>query len=81
MFVCSSTQKTFKLAISSSVGLLKSMGFSDTGLWQFNGGSTKYMAGHENKDLLSEAINSFRLFDILKLWDVVHLPWEAVRER
>jgi hypothetical protein len=25
-------------------------------------------AGHENKDLLSEAINSFRLFDILKLW-------------
>jgi hypothetical protein len=24
--------------------------------------------GHENKDLLSEAINSFRLFDILKLF-------------
>jgi hypothetical protein len=35
-------------------------------------------AGHENKDLLSEAINSFRLFDILKLWEAVHLPWEAV---
>jgi hypothetical protein len=37
--------------------------------------------GHENKDLLSEAINSFRLFDILKLWEAVHLPWEAVPER
>jgi hypothetical protein len=37
--------------------------------------------GHENKDLLSEAINSFRLFDILKLWEAVHLPsWEAVSE-
>jgi hypothetical protein len=35
---------------------------------------------HENKDLLSEAINSFRLFDILKLWEAVHLPWEAVPE-
>jgi hypothetical protein len=36
-------------------------------------------AGHENKDLLSEATNSFRLFDILKLiWEAVHLPWEAV---
>jgi hypothetical protein len=30
--------------------------------------------------LLSEAINSFRLFDILKLWEAVHLPWEAVSE-
>jgi hypothetical protein len=38
-------------------------------------------AGHENKDLLSEAINSFRLFDILKLWEAVHLPWEAVPGR
>jgi hypothetical protein len=37
--------------------------------------------GHENKDLFSEAINSFRLFDILKLWETVHLPWEAVQER
>jgi hypothetical protein len=37
--------------------------------------------GHENKDFLSEAINSFRLFDILKLWEAVHLPWEAVPER
>jgi hypothetical protein len=26
------------------------------------------------KDLLSETINSFRLFDILKLWEAVHLP-------
>jgi hypothetical protein len=32
-----------------------------------------HIAGHENKDLLSE---SFRLFDILKLWE-----WEAVPER
>jgi hypothetical protein len=39
------------------------------------------LAGHENKDLLSEAINSFRLFDILELWEAVHLPWEAVPER
>jgi hypothetical protein len=31
--------------------------------------------------LLSEAINSFRHFDILKLWEGVHLPWEAVPER
>jgi hypothetical protein len=31
--------------------------------------------------LLSEAINSFRLFDILMLWEAVHLPWEAVPER
>jgi hypothetical protein len=38
-------------------------------------------AGHENKDLLTEAINSFRLFDILKLWEAVHLPWEAVPGR
>jgi hypothetical protein len=37
--------------------------------------------GHENKDLLSKAINSFRFFDILKLWEAVHLPWEAVPER
>jgi hypothetical protein len=37
--------------------------------------------GHENKNLLSEAINSFRLFDILKLWEAVHFPWEAVPER
>jgi hypothetical protein len=29
----------------------------------------------------SEAINSFPLFDILKLWEVVHLRWEAVPER
>jgi hypothetical protein len=29
------------------------------------------MSGHENKDFLSEAINSFRLFDILKLWKAV----------
>jgi hypothetical protein len=36
---------------------------------------------HENKDLLSEAIKSFRLFDILKLWEAVHLSWEAVPER
>jgi hypothetical protein len=28
-------------------------------------------SGHENKDLLSEEINSFRL---LKLWEAVHLP-------
>jgi hypothetical protein len=28
-------------------------------------------AGDENKNLLSEAINSFRLFDILKLWEAV----------
>jgi hypothetical protein len=40
------------------------------------------MTGHENKDLLSEAINSFRLFDILKLWEADHLlPWETVPER
>jgi flagellar biosynthesis/type III secretory pathway chaperone len=39
-------------------------------------------AGQENKDLLSEAINSFdKLFDILKPWEAVHLPWEAVPER
>jgi hypothetical protein len=37
--------------------------------------------GHKNNDLLSESINSFRLFDILKLWEAVHLPWEAVPER
>jgi hypothetical protein len=30
--------------------------------------------GHENKDLISETINSFRLFDILKLWEAVHHP-------
>jgi hypothetical protein len=34
----------------------------------------RHIAGHENKDLLSEAINSFRVFDILKLWEAVHLP-------
>jgi hypothetical protein len=39
------------------------------------------LSGHENKDLLSEAINGFRLIDILKLWEAVHLPWEAVPER
>jgi hypothetical protein len=39
------------------------------------------LTGHEIKDLLSEVINSFRLFDGLKLWEAVHLPWEAVPER
>jgi hypothetical protein len=41
-------------------------------------GNQVWYSGHENKDLLSEALNSFRLFDILKLWEAVHLPWEAV---
>jgi hypothetical protein len=31
--------------------------------------------------LLAKAINSFLLFDILKLWEAVHLPWETVPER
>jgi hypothetical protein len=42
--------------------------------------NTRWSSGHENKDLLSEAINTFRVFDILKLWEAVHLPWEAVPE-
>jgi hypothetical protein len=39
------------------------------------------VAGLENNDLLSEAINSVRIIHILKLWEAVHLPWEAVPER
>jgi hypothetical protein len=33
--------------------------------------SLRIITGHENKELLSEAISSFRLFDILKLWEAV----------
>jgi hypothetical protein len=39
--------------------------------------TTLYQPGHDNKDLLSEAINSFRLFDSLNIWEAVHRPWEA----